>query len=196
MTRNLDPGTRIKAEFEDDHATTGGFTLTACHNSVEASIESPQFHPNDNNPGSQLVMYDYNLYIERGTFSPEPQILIRDLQPMQAVQWTLKLVIRDDDVDWLRSSAKPPQQKGQNAEPTQQTSWWTNLRGVGLVSLWKPSFWSSSLEISSLDDLANDSATATVGLVAICTLVFVVAVLLQRSWTRQRRRRGYEDLHG
>ena len=43
MERDLEPGTRIKAEFEDDRATAGGFTLTACHTSIQATLESPQF---------------------------------------------------------------------------------------------------------------------------------------------------------
>ena len=188
MLSDLDPGTRIKAEFEDDHATAGGFTLTACHSSIDASIESPYFHPNENNAGSQIIMYDYNLYVERGTFSPEPQILIRDLQPGQSVQWTLKLVIRDDDVDLLSSSATPTQQQQQLL---QSSSWWTHLRENGMDNFWRQSFWLSTPEDSRRE---NDNVTLFMGFAATCTFVFVIAALLQSSWRRQRRRRGYDDI--
>jgi len=194
MTRDLDPGTRIKAEFEDDHATTGGFTLTACHTAIEASLESPQFHPNT--PNSQITMYDYNLYIERGTFSPEPQLLIKDLQPSQSVQWTLKLVIQDDDANLLGSAGRLRQQE--DPQQQQQSSWWrTNLRGIGMVNMWKQSIMSPSLPstttLDSNDGIIEENTVAYAGLLSACTMVVLVAVIVRNTWRRQRRR-GYEDV--
>jgi len=88
MVRALDPGVRIKSEFTNDGTTNGGFTIRACGTSIISSI--PQV---EQQPG--VSMYGYNLYIERGTFSPEPQIFIH-LEPGQATTWTQQLVINDD----------------------------------------------------------------------------------------------------
>ena len=84
-------------------------------------------------------MYDFNLYIERGTFSPEPQLLIKDLQPGQSVQWTLKLVIRDDDSSILGEAASSTtaavSTTTENEQASLLTSWWNDLRGISLNNL-------------------------------------------------------------
>jgi hypothetical protein len=86
MKRALESGTRIKAEFADDGYTNGEFKINACGVSIESSI--PQVE------SGAMPMYAYNLYIERGTLSPEPQILIH-LEPGKSSTWTQHLVITD-----------------------------------------------------------------------------------------------------
>jgi hypothetical protein len=87
MKRALESGTRIKAEFADDGSTNGEFKINACGAiSIESSI--PQVETGG------MPMYAYNLYIERGTLSPEPQILIH-LEPGKSSTWTQHLVIAD-----------------------------------------------------------------------------------------------------
>jgi len=191
MNRDLEPGTRIKAEFEDDHATAGGFTLTACQTAIEASIESAQFQPQNMN--APISMYDYNLYIERGTFSPEPQILINNLQPWQSVSWTLKLVIRDDDnssSSLMWSEAKTGVEREE--EQRQQLSWWSNLRGTGMSRMWQQSAVSSSFSANEDKHMVDwkNNATAYAGLFVLCTLL--ISLMLQ--WRRHRRRRDYQDI--
>jgi hypothetical protein len=93
MVRALFPGIRLKAEFTNDDNTNGGFTLHACHTSIETSI------PEVEQDGGKITMYAYNLYVERGTFSPEPQIFINNLGPGESTAWTQRLVITDSSVD-------------------------------------------------------------------------------------------------
>jgi hypothetical protein len=84
MVRTLDPGVRIKTEFENDGSTKGAFSLEGCNMRIESKILEVE-------TGS-VPMYAYNLYVERDTLSPEPQILIR-LQPGQTTSWTQQLLI-------------------------------------------------------------------------------------------------------
>jgi len=84
MVRALGPGVRIKTEFYDDGATTGAFKLQACGTSIRSEFESQD----------KLDMYGYNLYIERETLSPEPQLLLR-LEPGASKSWTQRVVIGD-----------------------------------------------------------------------------------------------------
>jgi hypothetical protein len=86
MKRELVSGVRIKAEFVNDDNTKGGFTIRGCGVSIESSIPQVQT--------GAMPMYAYNLYIERGTLSPEPQILIH-LGPGKSQTWTQHLVIAD-----------------------------------------------------------------------------------------------------
>lgn len=86
MTRAIDPGTRIKSEFRKDGQTKGRFQIEACDTIVAASLDFPE---------KQMSMYAYNLYMERGTFSPIPQLLINKLPPGDTVSWTMKIQIRD-----------------------------------------------------------------------------------------------------
>lgn len=88
INRDIDLGIKIKAEFLDDSKTKGAFTLNACDSSVDVTI------PELENPDVDMPMYAYNLYIERGTLSPEPQILLK-LQGGESKSWTQRLVIRD-----------------------------------------------------------------------------------------------------
>lgn len=88
MERALTPGVRIKTEFANDQATKGTFKMHACGTTIKSEIAEV---------GRQdgLSMYGYNLYIERGTLSPEPQILIY-LDPGATASWTQRLTIEDD----------------------------------------------------------------------------------------------------
>jgi hypothetical protein len=91
MIRAMEPGVRIKSEFVQDDTTNGGFTLHACSSKIQSSI------PQTMDPNSGVAMYAYNLYIERGTMSPEPQILLH-MNPGQSVTWSQKLIFGDDDL--------------------------------------------------------------------------------------------------
>lgn len=160
MTRPLDPGIRIKAEFLDDGETNGDFTLSACQTSIEAELQSLDFQ--SHSPDSLLSMYAYNLYIERGTFSPEPQLLIRNLQPGQTVSWTLQLSVNDKSKD--PAQRLPP-----------DTPWWTLASSISL----KQPFAEDTLMFSYA---------------GVITLSSLFLLLLNKSWTRYRRRRDYNSI--
>jgi hypothetical protein len=89
MHRLVEDNVKIKAEFDKDDTSNGGFILRACGTSIEEKI------PEIGTPGGPL-MYAFNLYIESGTFSPEPQILIH-LSPGETTSWTQRLIFTDDD---------------------------------------------------------------------------------------------------
>ena len=89
MVRAMEPGVRIKSEFTKDDGTNGGFTLHACNSKIQSFI------PQTMDPNSGISMYAYNLYIERGTLSPEPQIHLH-LEPGQSTTWSQKLTFSDD----------------------------------------------------------------------------------------------------
>lgn len=80
----IPPGPRIKSEFLNDGKTTGAFRLEACGTTIESTL-----HELQNNE-----MYAYNLYVERGTLSPEPQFLLH-LAPGETRTWTQRLVFGD-----------------------------------------------------------------------------------------------------
>jgi hypothetical protein len=80
----IPPGPRIKSEFLNDGKTTGAFRLEACGTTIESTL-----HELQNNE-----MYAYNLYVERGTLSPEPQFLLH-LAPGETKTWTQRLVFGD-----------------------------------------------------------------------------------------------------
>lgn len=88
MQRGVERDVRIKAEFVKDDSSTGAFTLRACDTSISESI------PEVGTEGG-VAMYAFNLYIESGTFSPEPQIYMH-LYPGQSTSWTQKLEFSDD----------------------------------------------------------------------------------------------------
>jgi hypothetical protein len=90
MQRFVGDGTRIKAEFLKDPASKGGFTLKGCGVSLTEHI--PEVNPIDND--GAVSMYGFNLYIEKSTFSPEPQILIH-LQGGATTSWTQRIVFED-----------------------------------------------------------------------------------------------------
>lgn len=89
MNRDVEPGTRIKAEFKKDERTSGAFAINACGTYMEEDIPELQNRPND-----PVNMYGFNLYIERGTLSPEPQLLLH-LQSSHSKTWTQRLVFSD-----------------------------------------------------------------------------------------------------
>ena len=96
MNKALDPGVRIKSEFTNDGATNGGFTIKACETLLTSSI------PQVEEP-TRIPMYAYNLYIERGTFSPEPMILIQ-LDAGATKTWTQQLVVSDSKLGEMWAS--------------------------------------------------------------------------------------------
>jgi hypothetical protein len=177
MNRALDPGTRIKAEFADDHHTSGGFMITACETSIEARLYSPDFQPH-NYDNSLISMYAYNLYIERGTFSPEPQILIRNLQPGQTTSWTLELFIKDQDNAFSSTSPSFP------ANYVDATPWWI-FRGSHKLLL----------GISLGGYMESNSRALVYCYGGICAVISFVGLLaLQRLVRRRSRRLPYHDI--
>ena len=89
MERGVESKVRIKAEFDKDEDSKGEFTLRACNTKIRETI------PEVEDGTSGISMYAYNLYIESGTFSPEPQILLH-LQPGQSTSWTQQIDFEDD----------------------------------------------------------------------------------------------------
>jgi hypothetical protein len=87
VVRPLEDDTRIKAEFVKDEDSRGTFTLHGCGTAITSQLPDVE----DEN----LPMYAYNLYLEKGTLSPEPQILL-NLAPGQTVSWTQRLSFEDD----------------------------------------------------------------------------------------------------
>jgi hypothetical protein len=87
MDRALPPGVRIKSEFINDSQTSGGYTIRACQTEIVSTLDHPE-----------QSMYAYNLYVERATLSPEPQLLLH-LEPGQSTSWTQRLEIRGIDLE-------------------------------------------------------------------------------------------------
>ena len=103
MQRGVESNVRIRAEFEKDDHSKGEFTLRACNTKIRETI------PEVDDGSSGISMYAYNLYIESGTFSPEPQILLH-LNPGESTTWTQQLDFEDDYpiVQEQRSPTKKP----------------------------------------------------------------------------------------
>lgn len=91
MDRGLERDVKIKAEFVKDESSVGAFTLRGCGTAISETI------PEVGTEGG-VSMYAFNLYIESGTISPEPQIYMH-LYPGQSISWTQKLEFNDDDPD-------------------------------------------------------------------------------------------------
>jgi hypothetical protein len=89
MQRGVESNVRIRAEFEKDEQSKGEFTLRACDTKIRETI------PEVGDGSSGISMYAYNLYIESGTFSPEPQILLH-LNPGESTSWTQQLDFEDN----------------------------------------------------------------------------------------------------
>eukprot|EP00978_Attheya_sp_CCMP212_P011044 scaffold26962_cov48-Attheya_sp.AAC.1 len=85
LTKKVETGTRIKAEFSNDFVTDGSFVLDACGASISERLE-PISHDEELGP----KMYAFNLYMEEGTISPEP-ILLLTLGLGQSQTWTQQL---------------------------------------------------------------------------------------------------------
>ena len=89
MEREVERGIRIKAYFNQDLSTKGTFTLRACGTSIVEDIAEFVEQPYD-----PINMYGFNLYLEKTTISPEPQLFIH-LEPGQSKTWTQRLAISD-----------------------------------------------------------------------------------------------------
>lgn len=130
IQRSVGDGTRIKAEFLKDPASTGGFTLKGCGVSLREDI--PQVNSVDNN--GAISMYGFNLYIEKSTFSPEPQILIH-LQGGATTSWTQRIVF-EDAVSTLEETPLETfglKSLGISLVPSQKTNVMNHVGGMVLV---------------------------------------------------------------
>lgn len=188
MRHTLDAGTRIKSEFVDDSSTSGGFTINSCGMAVEATLESPQWDPSAALDSSNVItMYDYNLYVERGTLSPEPQFLIKNLQSRQSVEWTLRLVIRDseDDAYHQEDPNVHTHAKDVAASEILPALRWTNLNDIGIFRRWN----GHALENSSDFDHSLQNYILSTGLLISLSLTTLL-MLVQRH----RRRNIYQTI--
>mmetsp|Transcript_16719 Transcript_16719/g.23237 ORF Transcript_16719/g.23237 Transcript_16719/m.23237 type:complete len:455 (-) Transcript_16719:111-1475(-) len=100
VTRRVEPGTKIKAEFPRDDDTTGGFAIDACGISMKEEI--PEVGGTD-----KLDMYAFNLYIEDGTLSPEPLVLMH-LEPGESISWTQRIEINPSKTSSSSSTGHVP----------------------------------------------------------------------------------------
>lgn len=87
MQRGVERDVRIKAEFVKDAKSHGGFTVRGCENSIKETI------PEVGMTGG-ISMYAFNLYVETGTFSPEPQVYLH-MNPGETISWTQHLEFGD-----------------------------------------------------------------------------------------------------
>ena len=93
LKKVISEGVRLKAEFLDENIITltdGTFTLHA-PNGISVSEKIPELQTQSRNP----FIYAYNVYMERGTISPEPIILLY-LQPGETTVWTQNLKFSSD----------------------------------------------------------------------------------------------------
>ena len=98
MEREIERGVRIKTEFIQDLSTKGTFTIRACGTSIVEDIAEFVDEPYD-----PISMYAFNLYLERTTISPEPQLFIH-LESGQSKTWTQRLAISDNfDLEHVES---------------------------------------------------------------------------------------------
>lgn len=193
MTRSLVPGVKIKAEFADDHETTGGFTVVACETAIESRILSPDFSRDSPKKG-HIAMYSYNLYIERSTFSPEPQLLINNLMPGEAVSWTQLVVIHDDGFT-LDNSAEAA---GGGGFATPNHEQFPPNEALSMMTMSSIAGGRFPLRSSNGDIpwsyKSNSVGTQAVIWIGLVLAVGLIALLTKSSNTRSRRRRGYSDI--
>ena len=141
MTRALDPGIRIKTEFRPDNATRGGFVLEACNTRIVTTLHpgNPRSSTSNKEEDDPLEMYAYGLYLERGTVSPEPQILLH-VAPGQTKQWTQQLEFSQivptttTNPPTTKSSKSKKTTKQQQAQQDVDSSWST-LASAAAASL-------------------------------------------------------------
>jgi hypothetical protein len=88
MRRGVEQNVRIKAEFSKDDESRGEFAIHGCETLIKETI------PEMKAAGGTVSMYAFNLYIETGTFSPEPQLYMH-LWPGQTTTWTQRLDFED-----------------------------------------------------------------------------------------------------
>jgi len=162
MTKLIPDGIKLKADFLDDNTPTladGSFTLHA-PNGVLVHEKIPELQTQSRNP----FIYAYNFYAERGTFSPEPMLLLY-LQPGETTFWTqhLKFSIVDKTVAADKES------------PLRMSIW----------SMFTSKVWKNSFNISS-------SYTAFMTVVVVLAIGIVVASYIHStggSLLSPRRRR-------
>ena len=137
MTRSLDPGIKIKAEFNKDDRTQGGFVLKACDTRIANTLYS---HDGATTIAKPLTMYAYSLYVERGTFSPEPQILLH-LDPGMTRRWTQRLEISELDPSLSnhqkqrqRQQESTPNNINSNNHDNDKNGGWMNLIAASLAT--------------------------------------------------------------
>lgn len=85
---------KLKAQFLDENTITltdGSFTLHA-PNGISVYERIPELQTQSRNP----FIYAYNVYIEKGTISPEPMLLLY-LQPGETTFWTQHLKFTSTD---------------------------------------------------------------------------------------------------
>lgn len=88
VKKSIPDGVRLKANFLDENMPTltdGSFTIRA-PNGVSVYERIPELQTQSRNP----FIYAYNVYIEKGTLSPEPMLLLY-LQPGETTSWTQHL---------------------------------------------------------------------------------------------------------
>lgn len=88
MTTVLAEGVRLKAEFLDESLVTltdGSFTLRS-PNGLSVNEKIPEIQTQSRNP----FIYAYNVYVEKGTLSPEPMLLLY-LESGETTTWTQRL---------------------------------------------------------------------------------------------------------
>jgi hypothetical protein len=183
MKRALDPGTRIKTEFTKDPNSDGGFTFNACQSSIQSSLRIESDDPDRNIHNDPTIkMYAYNVYIERGTFSPEPQILIRNLQPNQTVSWTQRLVIQDvvtTDDEFI----------SQQGSSNNYVVFPSISSSAGLLSL------RASISTSPSYNLSGPTKRVTCWFVVAGMMIWFVVLATKSMFRRYRQhRRGYSPI--
>jgi len=131
MQRGVESKVRIKAEFEKNEDSKGEFSLRACNTKIRETI------PEVGDAVSGISMYAYNLYIESGTFSPEPQILLK-LDPGQTTSWTQQLDFEDDYPIEPKMGTTPSALGSlvhQNSEPEEEDSAKWRIAAITAISL-------------------------------------------------------------
>jgi len=164
MNRALTPGVRIKSEFVNDGSTSGGYTMHACGTKIRSELSKV---------GEQdgLSMYGYNLYVERGTLSPEPQILIY-LDPGAEASWVQRLTFDDDRHAGGHSSGNQPQPESLQVPSFRIFSF--SPQGL------------NPLSTSSVGNIKDSSLAALFGFVTIVTLSLTVLGLVANRFQRRQ----------
>ena len=159
MERGVESNVRIKAEFVKDDKAKGEFTIRACNTAIRETI------PEVGDKNSGISMYAYNLYIESGTFSPEPLILLH-LLPGKTTSWTQQLDFEDN--------YPPPSSSSSSSLPLNSL-----LQSVTATT---PSSSTTHFTTTSLNFVAIIAVAITIG-----------TVLYRSTMTRKRDRRRKQN---
>jgi len=100
IQQGIEAYVQINALFSKAEQSKGEFTVRGCNTKIRESI------PEVGDATSGISMYAYNLYVESGSLSPEPQILLH-LEPGQTTSWTQQLDFSDNYPEETRSPQKP-----------------------------------------------------------------------------------------